>query len=81
MDGLFLYEGGKAGVTGTYEKFSIEDSEMVYNMVNSVSRAYYDNPMLLNIISEESGSYFSGDKSLEQVIDSMKKRLELYYLE
>lgn len=69
------------GMTGKYEKLSKEDVEMIRGMIASISRAYHDDFTLYNLIKEEAGPYFDHEKSLEDTMDSLQKRLTLYFKE
>lgn len=69
------------GVTGKYEKLSKDDVEMIRGMVASISNVYYDDLTLFSLIKEEAGPYFNHEKSLEDAMDSMQKRLTLYFKE
>ncbi len=68
-------------MTGKYEKLSKEDVEMIRGMIASISRAYHDDFTLYNLIKEEAGPYFDHEKSLEDTMDSLQKRLTLYFKE
>ncbi|MCR5458284.1 MAG: extracellular solute-binding protein [Acetatifactor sp.] len=69
------------GMTGKYEKLSQDDVAMIRGMVSSISRVNYEDLTLYSLIKEEAGPYFNHEKSLEDAMDSMQKRLTLYFKE
>ncbi len=69
------------GMTGKYEKLSKDDIELIRGMIASISRAYYEDFTLFNLIKEEAGPYFNHEKNLDDTMDSMQKRLTLYFKE
>lgn len=76
------YSGGfdENGNTGN-SFLSKRHTDMIWNAINS---AVIDNPVLdklSSIICEEASYYFSGVKSLDEVIDIMESRAELYFNE
>ena len=62
------------------DALSKEDVERIRQMVYEARTIYYQN-YLLNMVTEEAASYFSGEKELDEVYEIIRNRLELYYKE
>lgn len=57
---------------------SQEQVDQIVNFVSSVDRAYYYNDNVLNIINEEMGAFYSGQKSAQDVANVIQSRAQIY---
>lgn len=55
-----------------------EEADMLYNYISSVSKQYYYDESLSNIITEEAAAYFEGQKSVNEVIEIIQSRAQIY---
>lgn len=55
-----------------------EQADKVNALINSVSSVYRDATDVMAIIEEETGAYFSGQKSVETVADIIQSRVQIY---
>lgn len=58
-----------------------EEVENVKNILKSASEAFYYDSDVQNIISEETGAYFEGQKDVEEVTDVIQNRVNTYIKE
>lgn len=58
-----------------------EEVENVKNILKSASETFYYNSDVQNIISEETGAYFEGQKDVEEVTDVIQNRVNTYIKE
>lgn len=57
---------------------SQEQVDQIVNFVLSVDRAYYYNDSVFNIINEEMGAFYSGQKSAQDVANVIQSRAQIY---
>lgn len=57
---------------------SQEQVDQIVNFVSSVDRAYYYNDSVFNIINEEMGAFYSGQKSARDVANVIQSRAQIY---
>ena len=50
----------------------------VVNFITSVSNRYFMDTNVSNIITEEMGAYFSGQKTAQDVADVIQRRVQVY---
>lgn len=55
-----------------------EDVQAVRSLIESVDKMQDPDSQIATIISEEAQTYFSGDKSVEEVVDVVENRIQLY---
>lgn len=55
-----------------------DDAEVYRSIIESTHRSYGGNPEILNIIMEEAGAYFGGDKDAATVADIIQNRVRIY---
>ncbi|NCB74395.1 MAG: extracellular solute-binding protein [Clostridia bacterium] len=55
-----------------------EEADQIVNMINSVKHTAVYDQSLLDIISEESAFFFSGEKTVDQVADIIQSRMSIY---
>lgn len=60
------------------EPFSQEEVDAICEFIYSVNRTAYFNEYIQNIIVEETGAYFSGQKSVQDVVDIIQSRAQVY---
>lgn len=60
------------------EPFTQAEADALYNLIASVSKPAYYDENVINIVSEEAGSYFSGSKSAKDVAAMIQNRVQLY---
>lgn len=60
------------------EPFSQEEVDAICEFIYSVNRTAYYNEYIQNIIVEETGAYFSGQKSVQDVVDIIQSRAQVY---
>lgn len=58
-----------------------EEVEEVLEFMQSVDQPYTNNQALIDIISEEAASYFSGQKNVKEVVDIIQNRVQIYVSE
>lgn len=69
------------GVTITYDAMSEEQGKIIRKLIDSVDRIDFSvsrKEDLISIIAEEVESYFSGDRTREDVIKVIESRVKLY---
>lgn len=80
-------EGNKVEYDNTYyisgeeiilDPFSQEEADAICDFISSVTRRYYYNDNIINIVNEEAAYYFSGDKSAKEVAGLIQNRVQLY---
>lgn len=62
----------------TLPPMSKEQVDAVIALISSVTKHPYINEEVLNLINEDMGAYFSGDKSAEDVAGLIQNRVQLY---
>jgi len=60
------------------EPLSQEEVDEICNFIYSIEKRRYDNQDILNIITEEAGSYFDGSKSAQDVAQIIQNRVQIY---
>ncbi len=55
-----------------------EDNERMMNFIKSVNSCINYDQELMNIITEEAGAYFSGQKTVDEVVDIIQNRANIY---
>ena len=55
-----------------------EQLDMVTDYIQSVSNRYYYNENVANIVNEEMGAFYSGQKSAQDVADVIQRRVQVY---
>lgn len=76
--------GGSTGMNGvsiSYGAMTEEEQTAVWNMIKSVDRISLETSReqkIISMIGEEAAAYFSGDKSLEETMEIIQSRVELY---
>ena len=60
------------------EPLSQEQVDQITDFIMSVDRAYYYNENVLNIINEEMGAFYSGQKSAQDVANVIQSRAQIY---
>ena len=64
----------------SYPEMTQEQADEIFKMI-STSRADQPNPIIMNIIYEETSAYFSGDKNVEETVDIINNKVEVYLRE
>ena len=75
---LTLYQGGKLVAVPPLSKEQVDE---LIAYVESVTTVPFEDEHVLNIINEELGSYFSGQKKAEDVAAVIQSRVQVYVLE
>ena len=52
--------------------------EKLMTFLLSVNRCYYENEEIMDIVSEETGAFFAGDKTAEETANVIQNRVQLY---
>lgn len=60
------------------DAFSDEDAKQLRDIVDSVTRTSFYNIDIYNIVLEEAMAYFSGHKPVEEVMEIIQSRVEMY---
>lgn len=55
-----------------------EDVDYVYSIIDRVSQAFVYDEQIYNILTEEAGSYFAGQKSVDEVASVIQSRVKIY---
>ena len=58
-----------------------EDVDKIYELINSVDAVVRSDDEINKIIEEESGAFFAGKKSVNDVANIIQSRVELYISE
>lgn len=66
------------GESITIPQMTQEQVDKVVNYILSLKKCGYDNTNVMNIINEEMGGYFSGQKSAQEVAVVIQNRVQLY---
>lgn len=84
----FLENSGSAlGASRTYhiggefvtpEPMTEEQLAKLVDFILSVDRRYYDNDEISNIVDEEMGGFFSGDKTAQETAEIIQRRAQIY---
>ena len=61
-----------------FEELNQEQVDRIVSFVESVNKRGYYNEAISNIISEEAGAYFSGQKSARDVASVIQSRVQVY---
>ena len=72
---------GWDGIEMTLGPISADEEKMFRDQVDSVSRVWTMDTNIYNIVCEEAGAYFSGDKTLEETVSLIQNRAETYVKE
>lgn len=75
---LTLYQGGKPVAVPPLSKEQVDE---LIAYVESVTTVPFEDEHVLNIINEEQGSYFSGQKKAEDVAAVIQSRVQMYVQE
>lgn len=73
-------------IEGTEEEIKLscvteEDAETYRSIIGNTHRSYSSDPGILDIIMEEAGAYFDGDKDAATVADIIQNRVSMYVAE
>ena len=60
------------------EPLSQTEADEVVNYIYSINKRYYGNTDVSNIVSEETASYFAGQKSAQEVAKVIQSRAQIY---
>lgn len=60
------------------DPLSQQQLDEVVNFITSVSNRYFMDTNVSNIITEEMGAYFSGQKTAQDVADVIQRRVQVY---
>ena len=60
------------------EPMTEEQFEKLVTFLLSVNRRYYENEEIMEIVSEETGAFFAGDKTAEETAKVIQSRVQLY---
>ncbi len=74
----YLYVDGEEVVV---PPFTQEQLDQVIAHIESVDTAIFDDAYVMNIVDEEMGGYFSGQKPAEEVAKVIQSRVQLYLQE
>ena len=66
------------GVSYVVPTLTDEEAKEIETMIRSCTKKAYTNEQILAIIEEEAASYFSGSKSVDEVISVIQSRVQLY---
>lgn len=64
----------------SFDLYSVseEDAAAIRETINRISCAADYDEQIMNIIAEESGAYFAGQKSVDEVVDIIQSRVQMY---
>ena len=65
----------------TYTDATSEEITTVRGLIESIDRVYRDNSDIMTIIEEVAPSYFSGDRTLEDAVEIIQSRAQIYVSE
>ena len=60
------------------EPMTMQETEPVKAYIASLNEAAFQNDEAVNIVQEEAGAYFNGQKSLDETLKVITNRLRLY---
>lgn len=60
------------------EPFTQEEVDQICQFIYTVNRTAYYNEEILNIITEEAEPFFAGQKSVQEVVDIIQSRAQIY---
>ena len=66
------------GETIVLEPMSQEEIQYLYDFVCSVNKVNFYDEDIINIIQEEIESFYSGQKGVDEVVDIIQNRVQLY---
>jgi ABC-type glycerol-3-phosphate transport system substrate-binding protein len=69
------------GRTMSHGPYTEADVQAVWDIIGNTDAVWSFDTQVFDIISEEAGKYFDGDKSVMETIDIIENRLRLYLLE
>ena len=72
---------GWDGIEMTLGPISADEEKMFRDQVDSVSRVWTMDTNIYNIVCEEAGAYFSGDKTIDETVSLIQNRAETYVKE
>lgn len=55
-----------------------EQLAKLVDFILSVDRRYYENDEISNILDEEMGGFFSGDKTAQETAEIIQRRAQIY---
>ena len=61
-----------------YAPLSADEEKQFRGLINTTTKVMGDNDEVMNIICEEAGAYFSGQKSLDETADIIQNRVTNY---
>ena len=62
----------------TLEPFTQKEVDDISNFIYSIKKRSYYNQDIINIVNEEAGSYFEGQKSAREVAQIIQSRVQIY---
>lgn len=77
-DENFLMYGWLNAQRKPYEPLTQEDVDYIYNLVSSIEEARFRNDLVYDIILEEAGAFFAGDKTVDETAKLIQSRVSLY---
>ena len=72
---------GDTQIEASLEVIDIADVERMEKLIYSTNQYYKIDKTLYNIITEEAGAFYSGQKKMEDVIEIIKNRTSTYFEE
>lgn len=60
------------------ESMTEEQLDKLVTFLLSVNRRYYENEEIMDIVSEETGAFFAGDKTAKETAKVIQNRVQLY---
>ena len=66
------------GESITLPPLTQEQVNEVVDFISSVKRTSFNNQEVINIISEETAAFYSGQKSVDDVVNIIQKRVQIY---
>ena len=69
--------GDYASTTG-YKKASKDMEDNMMASLSSISKYYYEDPVITSFLVEEIAPYYAGDRSLDDVVRYLNDRAEKY---
>ncbi|MCM1058268.1 MAG: extracellular solute-binding protein [Firmicutes bacterium] len=75
---LYMDQGGSAAAVPPLDREQLDE---LIAYVESVTATPFEDKIVMNIISEELGSYFSGQKTAEDAAALIQNRVQMYVLE
>lgn len=60
------------------DPFTQEEVDDICNFIYSIEKGVYNNPYITNIVKEEAGAFFKGQKSAKDVVQIIQSRAQIY---